>query len=113
MKLLMGRLTCYQCNRAFSAVNLYCPNCGATRRENIGQTSVRRLRGAAVGLIFGALVGVVGVVILGFLFPAWSANSLAESLLLQSRFGLELVGLVLGGMIGTIVYTVMEFGRKP
>ncbi len=112
MKFLMGRLTCYQCNRDFSSVNVYCPNCGATRKENIGETSVRRLRGAIVALVFGAVVGVVAVVILGMLFPDMSANILTKYPLLPGRFGPELIGLVLGGMVGTLSYTVLELGRK-
>ena len=112
MKFLMGRLRCYQCNRSFSAVNLYCPNCGATRRENIGQTSARRLRGAAVALVFGAVVGVVAMVILAMLYPDMSANMLMKYPLLPGTFGPELIGLVLGGMVGTVSYTVLELGRK-
>src|SRR5262245_21114160 len=112
MKLLMGRLTCYQCNRGCSAVNLYCPNCGATRRGDIGQTSGGRLGAAGVGLLFGALVGVGRVVILGVLFPAWFGHTLPNSSLRQRRFGLELGGLALGGRVGPIVYIALEFGHQ-
>jgi len=46
------------------------------------------------------------------LFPDMSANMLMKYPLLPGTFGPELIGLVLGGMVGTVSYTVLELGRK-
>lgn len=112
MRLFDGRNTCFQCEQSFSDSNLYCPNCGAKRRENGGQNLLRRLRRAGVCLVLGAALGVVCALILNTLVPDWSAR-LHTFPLLSGRFGMELVGVTLGGMIGAFLYVLREYANEP
>ena len=111
MKLFSGRNTCFQCEHGFSDSNPYCPNCGAKRRENVGQLFVRRLRRSGLCLILGAALGVICVVLLGTLFPdSWTR--LSKFPLLSGKFGMELIGVALGGMVGAFLYALREYARE-
>jgi hypothetical protein len=107
----LGRLTCYQCRRVFYPTNLTCPNCGAARRESIGQIALRRVRRAAFGAVFGGVVGGICMGILGALWPELSSNTLTDYPFLQGTFGMILIGLVLGGIFGAVFYSLIELGR--
>ena len=108
---MLGRLTCYQCNRVFSPANLSCPNCGAQRRESTRQIAMRRARRAAIGFVFGGGVGAICMGVLSLFWPDWSAAALAEYPALQGTFGMILLGLVLGGIFGAAFYSLIELGR--
>jgi hypothetical protein len=108
---LMGRLTCYQCHQDFYPTNLACPNCGAARRESMGQIALRRARRAVIGAIFGGAVGVICMGILGALWPDLTSNILTNHLHLHGTFGMILAGLFLGGILGAVFYTLIELGR--
>lgn len=112
MKLFSGRNTCFQCDNVFSDSNLYCPNCGARRQENNAAIFVRRLRRVGLCALLGGAVGVIGVVILGRVFPDWSADALTRFPVLPSQFGLELIGFILGGLVGGFIYTAKECSRE-
>ncbi len=107
----LGRLTCYQCQHVFYPTNLTCPNCGATRRESMGQIALRRLRRAAIGSVFGGAVGGICMGILGAVWPDLSTNTLSSYLPVQGTFGMILVGLFLGGIFGAVFYSLIELGR--
>lgn len=111
LKIFTGRNTCFQCQRPFADSNLYCPNCGAKRRENSGQLFLRRFRRAAFSLILGAVVGVICVVILGLAFPDWYISTMIKFPLLSGR--MEWIGVILGGLSGSFFYTMREASREP
>lgn len=108
---ILGRLRCYQCDQAFSANNLTCPNCGASRRESNGQIAMRRVRRAAIGSVFGGVVGITCMALLSVFCPDLFANTLTDWTLLQGTFGMILIGLFLGGIVGAVFYSMIEFGR--
>lgn len=111
MNLFSGRNTCFQCGECFADSNTYCPHCGAGRRENAGQLALRRLRRASMSLILGALLGVGCVVLLAMLLPGWS-EKMQGFPLLSGHFGMELIGVVLGAMVGGFLYALREYSRE-
>lgn len=111
MRIFSGRNTCFQCQRAFSDSNTYCPHCGATRRENVGQLLVRRLRRVGLSLLLGVAVGVVAALLLGTLFPDWSTR-MSSFPLLSGRYGIEMIGGILGGVVSATLYTLREYARE-
>jgi hypothetical protein len=77
----------------------------------MGQIALRRLRRAVIGLVFGGVIGVICMGILGALWPDLTSNTLTDYLLLQGTAGLILIGLVLGGLVGAVFYSLIELGR--
>lgn len=111
MNFFSGSNTCFQCQKPFAHKHLYCPHCGASRREDGGQVFVRRMRRGAVSLILGGMLGVAAALLLGTLFPNWLAG-LARFPFLSGTFAVQLVGMTLGGMVGVFLYALKEYARE-
>ena len=113
MKILAEQATCAQCHCYLTDTNLYCLNCGAKRKEDSVQVAVRRLRGALFCALAAAVVAAVATGILGVVFPGWPTAVARKFPLLPSTFAMHLVGMLLGGMIGAVVYALKEFAHDP
>lgn len=113
MKILAEQATCAQCHCDLTGTNLYCPNCGARRKEDTVQVALRRLRGVALSALAAAVVAAVATGILGVVFPRWPTVVARKFSLLPSTLAMHLIGMLLGGMIGAVVYALKEFARDP
>lgn len=113
MKIRAEQATCAQCHCDLTDTTLYCPNCGARRKEDTVQVAVRRLRGAALSALVAAVAAAGATGILGVVFSGWPAAVARKFPLLPSTFAMHLLGMLLGGMIGAVVYALKEFARDP
>jgi len=100
MKMLTEQLTCVQCHCRSLGHEPVLPNCGAKRKEDIVQVSLRRLRGAALSALGAAVVVVIATAILGLILPAWSATVARKFPLLPGTFAMHLIGMLVEGWLG-------------
>lgn len=112
MKAFLGRIRCYQCRRYFFASNLFCPCCGATRRETAGQTSVRWLRILVVSGILGAALGFASVVAARWMMTNPSALGNAPSPFPHGVWSMEIFASIVGCGAGVLISAMMTIARE-
>jgi hypothetical protein len=69
------------------------------------------VRRAAIGFLFGGVVGGICIGILGAIWPDLSTVTLTEYPLLNGTLGMILIGVLFGGLFGAAFYSMIELGR--
>ena len=109
----MPKITCYQCHQPFTDLEPFCPHCGAVRKENPLQKTIRMARRGLIGGGIGAVVGFACALVLGIVFQlAKKPEGFWLETLFQTVKTMALIGFVIGGALGAAVMVVRDMVRE-